>query len=79
MTKEDQETKTGLIDLNSTFWRVFLVIFSALLVFAGPTYLVDVLIINIGVGYYTSMIIGFAMFAVGVVLMAYLVRKKVIT
>ena len=79
MTTENQETKTGLIDLNSKFWRVFLVIFSALLIFAGPTYLVDILVINIGVGYVTSMIAGFAVFAVGLLLMAYLVRKKVIT
>ncbi len=79
MTEENQETKTGIVDLNSKFWRTFLVIFAALLIFAGPTYLVVILIHDIGVNYFASMVAGFAVFVVGLLLMGYLIRKKIIT
>ena len=77
MTEDNQENRTGM--LESKFFRTTLIIVAALLVFAGPTYMIHVLIINLGVNYWVSMITGFAVFIVGLLLLIYLFRKKVIS
>jgi hypothetical protein len=77
MTEENQEMKTGMFE--SKFWRTTLIIIAALLVFAGPTYMIHVLIISLGVDYWVSMATGFVVFIVGLLLLVYLFRKKVIS
>ena len=77
MTEENQEQKASMFE--SKFWRTTLIIIAVLLVFAGPTYLVHVLIINLGINYWASIVAGFLVFVVGVLLLVYLFRKKIIT
>jgi len=82
MGEEEQKAKVRTstrFDLNSRFWKTFLVVLAAFLTFAGPTYIVYVLSEALEIGYTLSMISGFALFLAGLVLMLYLVRKKVIT
>ncbi len=79
MTQND-ETKTvqgGFV--SSKFGRVLLTIISVVLVFAGPTYGIYGLAIVLKVDGYASFGIGFALLIVGLVLMRYLVQKKVIS
>jgi cytochrome c biogenesis protein CcdA len=64
--------------LNSKFMRVFLVIVAALLVFAGPTYVPYVLADILNVNQAASVVFGFVMLAMGLALMLYLIRKKII-
>jgi hypothetical protein len=79
MVENDENSNIGSLDLNSKFTRVLLILVSVFLIFAGPTYvsylLADVLKVN-GVAATAS---GFVLFIVGILLMLFLIRKKVIT
>jgi hypothetical protein len=80
MAEKKEKSKSTRIDLNSKFWKTFLVILAAFLTFAGPTYMVYVVFIKIlKMDYIVSMASGFALFLVGLVLMWYLIRHKVIS
>ena len=76
---ENQEVVSGSGLLESKFWRVFLILGAALMIFAGPTYVPYVLADVLKLNYIASIIIGFALFIVGVFTMIYLIKKKVIT
>ena len=65
--------------MDSKFGKVFLTIVSVFLVFAGPTYIVYGLAIVIKVNLAASFAVGFVLFIVGLVLMRYLVQKKIIS
>jgi len=77
MTQNDEESNTGFLE-NSKFIKTVLVVITALLIFAGPTYLVYILI-KINVGTAASMLSGIVVLILGLILMAFLVRKKIIT
>jgi hypothetical protein len=64
--------------IYSKFWRVTLVIFSMLLIFVGPTYFTYALT-KIKIGYFPSLGAGVVLFIVGLGLMTFLIRKKIIT
>ncbi len=74
--EEIKTMETGFI--GSKFGRVLLTIVSVLLIFAGPTYVIYVLTDIIRVNVVASFVIGFALFVVGLVMMRYLVQKKVV-
>ena len=82
MSEEKEETKnrfhTGL-DVNSKFWKTILVILAAFMTFAGPTYVVYVLIRILNIDYAISMITGFGLFVIGLALIWYLIKKKAIS
>ena len=65
--------------LDSKFMQILLVIAVAFLLFAGPTYVPYVLSSILDVGGAAPMITGFALFIVGIFLMIFLVRKKIIS
>jgi hypothetical protein len=58
---------------------VFLIILAALLVFAGPTYLVYALVSVLDVNYFLSIGCGFALFVVGMICLWFLIRRKIVT
>lgn len=64
--------------LDSKFWRTLLLILAALLTFGGP-YAVYVLNIVLEIDFAVSMVSGFAFFILGLVLIWYLIKKKVIS
>jgi hypothetical protein len=79
MTKNNEGKSFGGFDLSSKFWRIFLVIVAALLIFAGPTYVPYVLVDILDVNYAVSIVSGFVLLIIGLGLMWYLIRKKIIT
>ncbi len=72
------ERKTSWFDWNARFWRVSLTLLSALLTFGGP-YVVLVLFKALDLNYVVSVVSGFIVFLVGLLLMLFLIRKKVIS
>ncbi len=64
--------------IYSKFARISLILVSVLLIFAGPTY-VPYVMARANVGEAVSALIGFVLFALGMGLLLFLVRKKIIT
>jgi hypothetical protein len=64
---------------DSKFMRVLLIIVTALLIFAGPTYVPYVLSSILNVSSAAATIAGFSLFIVGLFLMLFLVRKKIVS
>jgi hypothetical protein len=79
MVKNDENDNVGMFDVNSKFMRVFLILLSVFLIFAGPTYISYVLFDALKVNYVASVVSGFALFIAGLLLMLFLIRKKIIT
>jgi hypothetical protein len=79
MVGNDENDNVGRFDVNSKFMRVFLILLSVFLIFAGPTYISYVLFDALKVNYVASVVSGFALFIVGLLLMLLLIRKKIIT
>ena len=79
MAENDENNDVGKFDVSSKFWRVLLMITAVLLIFAGPTYISYLLFNILNVNYVASVVSGFALFIVGLFLMWFLIRKKIIT
>jgi hypothetical protein len=79
MVESEESDNIGPFDLNSKFTRILLIVVSAFLIFAGPTYISYLLSAVLNVNYVASVAAGFVLFIVGLVLMLFLIRKKVIT
>ena len=80
MMEEKQKSKIpAKFDLTSKFWKVFLTVLAAFLTFAGPTYIVYVLLDILKIDYAVSMVSGFVLFLVGLVLIWHLIKNKVIS
>jgi hypothetical protein len=79
MVENDESNNIGKFDVSSKFWRVLLVIVAVFLIFAGPTYVSYLLFNILNVNYVASIVSGFALFIVGLFLMWFLIRKKIIT
>jgi len=79
MVEKDENNSVGRFDVSSKFMRILLVIVTALLIFAGPTYFSYLLFEVLNVSYIVSIAAGIALFIVGLLLMLFLIRKKIIT
>jgi hypothetical protein len=80
MTEKKGKSKSVKLDLNSKFWKTFLTILAVFLTFAGPTYIVYVVFLKIlNMDYIVSMASGFAIFIAGLMLIWYLIKRKVIS
>lgn len=78
MKTNSENTSSGMFDLDSKFMKLFLVLIAALLVFAGPTYVPYVLANILNMNQAASMAFGFVLLIIGLALMVYLIRKKII-
>jgi hypothetical protein len=76
---QNQETQTVNSFVESKFGKVLLTLLSVILIFAGPTYVIYGLAIVIKVDLAASFVVGFALFIVGLIMMRYLVKKKIIS
>jgi hypothetical protein len=77
--KTNSENKSvGGFDLSSKFMRVLLILVAALLIFAGPTYVPYLLTGLLDVNQAASMVFGLVLLIVGLALIWYLIRKKII-
>jgi len=82
MTEEKQKSKSriaGKLNLSSRFWKTFLTILAAFLTFAGPTYVPYVLTVILNFDYFPSITFGIVLLMVGLVLLWYLIKNKVIS
>ncbi len=79
MVENDESNNVGKFDVSSKFWRVLLVIVAVFLIFAGPTYISYLLFNILNVNYVASIVSGFTLFIVGLFLMWFLIRKKIVT
>ncbi len=77
MTENNEEVEQ-VSGIESKFTRVALTIVAVLLIFVGPTY-VPYLLLSAGLEYFASIGLGVVLFIVGLVMLVYLIRKKVIT
>ena len=78
MTEDEETGSSGMIDLESKFWRTTLLIVSVVLIFAGPTYVPYLLYGILNLDYIASIVTGIVLLTVGLLMMWYLIRKKVI-
>ena len=76
---ENEEGISGSGFLESKFWRVFMILLAVFLIFVGPTYISYVMSDALKVDYVASITIGFVLFIIGIVIVLYLIRKKVVT
>lgn len=53
-----------------------LIVLTAVLLFAGPTYVVFILVNILGVNYFASLVFGFGLFLVGLALLFRHLREK---
>ena len=74
MVEKDNTAEFGE---SSKFTRILLVIATVFLVFVGPTYVPYLLLDVLKINYFVSMAFGFVLFIIGLVLVWFLVRKKI--
>ena len=80
MAQDKKENKTpGKAILTSGSWRTLLIILAALLTFAGPTYVVYAFNSVLKIDYAISVVSGFVLFIVGLAIIWYLIKQKVVT
>ena len=75
----ENEENVNVTGIYSKFWRITLVVLSMLLIFVGPTYGTYAMVKLLKIPYFASIGAGIILFAVGMVLMLFLIRKKLIT
>jgi len=78
MVEKDEINNVGF-DVDSKFLRVLLIVVAVFLLFAGPTYVPYLLSNILNLGSVVSAVAGVALFAAGLFLMLFLVRKKIIS
>ncbi len=77
MTQNNETIEASGIE--SKFGKVTLTIVTVLLIFAGPTYVPYLLSDVLHADYFAAIGIGLVLFIVGLVMMIYLIRKKILT
>ena len=73
-----ENVSVGGFDMSSKFWRVFLILVTVFLIFAGPTYISYLLSNILKIDYIAAIVTGLVLFLAGLGLMLFLVRKKII-
>jgi hypothetical protein len=76
MTENNENVQVG--GLNSKFMKVVLTIVAVLLIFVGSTYVPYLLSDILKVDYIASIVVGGLLFIIGLVMLVYLIKKKVI-
>lgn len=80
MTETNQENQSLIKKASeSKFWKVILMLLTAILIFLGPTYVVYVLSNVLEINFFVSMALGFSCFIIGLFLLWYLIRIKIIS
>jgi hypothetical protein len=76
MTENNENVQVS--GLDSKFMKVVLTVVAVFLIFVGPTYMPYLLSDILKVDYIASIVVGGLLFIVGLVMLVYLIRKKVI-
>ena len=75
---KDKNENIQISGIDSKIMKVTLTIVAVFLIFVGPTYLPYLLSDILKVDYIASISVGAILFIIGLVLLVYLIRKKVI-
>ncbi len=78
MTEEENRTDVKVKSM-SKFNKIALTIVAALLIFVGPTYVPSLLTDTLKLDYVISIVIGAVLFVLGILLLVYLIRRRVVT
>lgn len=78
MAGNSENISIGSFDLNSKFMKILLVLATVFLIFAGPTYISYLLSEVLNLNYLVSITVGFSLFLIGLFLMYFLVKNKII-
>ena len=76
MTEKNENAQVSGID--SKLMKIVLTVVAVFLIFVGPTYIPYLLSDILHVDYIASVAVGAVLFIVGLVMLVYLIRKKVI-
>ncbi len=76
MTENNDNVQVSALD--SKFTRVALTIVSVLLIFVGATYVPYLMADILKIDYVASVVVGGLLFIVGIVMLVFLIRKKVV-
>jgi uncharacterized membrane protein HdeD (DUF308 family) len=76
MTENNENVQVS--GLDSKFMKLVLTVVAVFLIFVGPTYIPYLLSDILKVDYIASIVVGGLLFIVGLVMLVYLFRKKVI-
>jgi len=76
MTENNENIQVS--GLDSKFMKLVLTVVAVFLIFVGPTYIPYLLSDILKVDYIASIVVGGLLFIVGLVMLVYLIRKKVI-
>jgi hypothetical protein len=76
MTENSENLKVG--GLDSKFMKVVLTVVAVLLMFVGPTYIPYLFSDILKIDYIASIVVGGLLFIIGLLMLVYLIRKKVI-
>lgn len=79
MNKNTEVENMEVSGIESKFTKVALTIVAVLLLFVGPTYIPYLMSEVAKIDYFASIGVGALLFIVGLVMLVYLIRKKVIT
>jgi hypothetical protein len=78
MAGNSENDSNGLFGINSKFMKILLVLTTVFLIFAGPTYVSYLLAEVLNLNYLVSVTVGFSLFLLGLFLMYFLVKNKII-
>jgi hypothetical protein len=76
MTEKNENVQVSGIE--SKFMKIALMIVSVFLIFVGPTYIPYLMADSLKMDYVASVVVGAVLFIVGLGLLVFLIRKKVI-
>ncbi len=74
-----EEERSGRLLSGSELRRTLLIVLAAILTFAGPTYTVYLMVNILQVDYIISMGLGLTLFVLGIALILYLIKNRVIS
>jgi hypothetical protein len=76
MTEDNENLQVS--GLDSKFMKVAMTIVAVFLIFVGPTYTPYLMADVLKIDYMASVVVGAVLFIVGLVLLVFLIRKKVV-
>ena len=79
MVDNSEDNSIKSFNVNSKFTIILLVLTTVFLIFAGPTYVSYLLSEIFNLNYLVSITVGFSLFLLGIFLLYYLIRNKIIT
>jgi hypothetical protein len=78
MVINSENDSVGSFDIDSKFMKILLVLATVFLIFAGPTYVSYLLSEVFNLNYLVAVSVGFSLFLLGLFLVYFLVKRKII-